>query len=228
MIVPQFTTGVLSQLLWPGIDPNPRDGDPDRDDCWVLADLMCVHSVAPWVGLPVASAYRNAAGNSDAVGVQGGTIDQSAKAIRTFWPEIGDKITVRHGGPWATFMSDLKSGRPASLSVLSGSLPVTHGFSGTHRVAVYCDANGAIHIANPLAKAHTRPPIISEASLKKAVDDYPGTGVNAIQFPRVEAMLPSHPAYTLPADTTPYSKADIDAATKPLEDKIAAAKAALG
>ena len=50
---PQFTTGVFNQQRW------PQAGD--TDDCWAIADLMAVHSVAPWLPLPGITKYREAA-----------------------------------------------------------------------------------------------------------------------------------------------------------------------
>lgn len=184
---PHLSSGVFNQTWWPG------NGGPPYDDCWTLADMMAVHAVAPWVSLPTVIKYRAAAGNPDAPGVpDGGTIAQSAKAIRALWPEIGKLIHVISGGTWDAFKSAMGTDKVCSLSVLSGSLPQNFGFKGNHRVAV-AHVNSGWLIANPLAPPHSRWRAISEAEVKKAIADYPGTGVRAIVMPSVAAAFKTHP-----------------------------------
>ena len=191
---PNFTVGVFNQKRW------PKTGD--ADECWMLADLMAIHSVAPWLRLPNAEDYRNAAGNPDIQGQpDGGTIDDSAKAIRKLWarnsagdPGFGSLIEDWHGRPWDEFLAKVKLGHPASLSVLSGSLPpaMQFGFGGTHRVAVFFDGDG-LRLANPLARAHSRSRRISDDSLRKAMRDHPDPRVNAVEDggPSTEVNAPS-------------------------------------
>lgn len=188
---PHLSSGVFSQVWWPG------NGGAPYDDCWALSDLMAVHSVAPWSHLPNVIQYRAAAGNPDEPGVpDGGTIDQSVRAIKALWPDLGKLITVHKGASWAAFKASMTKDRTASLSLLSGSLPLAYqyGFKGTHRVAVALVDSGW-KIANPLAPPHSYWRDITEAALKKAVLDYPMTGVYAIVMPSVAAAFTTHPLH---------------------------------
>ena len=186
---PHLSSGVFSQSWWPG------NGGRPYDDCWCLADMMAVHAVAPWLSLPSVVKYRKAAGNPDEPGIpDGGTIDQSAKAIRALWPKIGKLIKVLKADSWAEFEAAITKDRTASLSVKSGSLPLSHqyGFKGTHRVCVAKVDSGWL-IANPLAPPHSYYRTISEAALQKAVRDYPAQGTYAIVMPSVAAAFKTHP-----------------------------------
>jgi hypothetical protein len=184
---PHLSSGVFYQKAWPG-------WGGDADDCWVLADLMAIHAVAPWVSLPNVAEYRKAAGNPDDPGQDGGTIDQSVKAIKANWPEIGKLITVHKGASWDKFNASMTKDRVASVSVLSASLPpeVKYGFNGTHRVT-YAKVDSGWYIANPLAPPHSRYRKITAAWVKKSVLDYPVPGVYAIVMPSVAAAFKTHP-----------------------------------
>lgn len=186
---PHLSSGIFSQVHWPGVGS-------DRDECWALSDMMAVHAVAPWVSLPTAGVYRAAAGNPDDPGQDGGTLYQSAKAIRTLWPDLGKLIVVCEGVSWATFKSRMTKDKVASLSVLSGALPPSHtyGFYGNHRVAVALVDSGW-KIANPLAPPHARWRDISESALRNAVEKYPAAGTWAIVMPSVAAAFKTHPLY---------------------------------
>jgi hypothetical protein len=188
---PHLSSGVFTQSWWPG------NGGRPYDDCWVLADLMAVHAVAPWVSLPNVIVYRREAGNPDEPNVpDGGTIDQSYRAMKRLWPELAAKITVLKNVSWADFEAKITKDRTASLSVLSSALPLSHqyGFKGTHRVAVAKVDSGWLS-ANPLAAPHARYRTITEAALKKAALDYPTPGVNAIVMPSVAAAFKTHPLH---------------------------------
>lgn len=191
---PNFTAGVFNQKRWPKVG--------DTDECWMLADLMALHSVAPWLRLPNAEVYRDAAGNpDDTEELDGGTIDQSAKAIRKLWGRdsaghdgFGQLIEVVQNGSWDSFLAKLKAGHPASLSVSSGALPVAmqFGFTGSHRVAVFFDGEH-LRLANPLARAHSRARQISDDTLRTAMRLHPDPRVNAVVMPTVEEAFQVHP-----------------------------------
>jgi hypothetical protein len=188
-MVPQFTTGVFNQQRW------PQAGD--TDDCWAIADLMAVHSVAPWLRLPGVTKYREAANNPRQPGPTPGNVAQSARAIRTLYPELGDLIEVLEGEPFSAFLPKLKAGHPASISLLSGSLPrsLQFGFTGNHRVAVFWSGS-EIRLANPLARAHSRSKPISEEDLHTAVRDHPLSRVHCVLMPTVEEAFRLHPLLT--------------------------------
>lgn len=185
-MVPQFTQGVFSQKHWRGVG--------DIDDCVVLADIACAHSVAPWLVLPGTKAYRAAAGNpDDPANPDGMTLDQSAKAIRTLWPKLN--IEVIKGGDWASFIAKIKAGHSASVCVFSAAMATRNGKAVRHRGSLYW--NGKIfRFVNPLRNPHTLGTEITEAAIKKAMVDYPEPGaVWAILFPTVEQAFLTHPLY---------------------------------
>jgi hypothetical protein len=188
-VLPQFTTGVFNQRRW------PQAGD--TDDCWAIADLMAVHSVAPWLQLPAMSRYREAAENPRAPGPTPGNIDHSTRAIQALYPRFGELIEVVREVAFSEFLPKLKAGHPASLSVLSASLPqrLQFGFTGNHRVAVFWNGT-EIRLANPLARAHSRTKPISEDELHKAVRDHPFVRVHAVMMPTVEQAFQVHPLLT--------------------------------
>jgi hypothetical protein len=185
-MVPQFTTGVFNQKRW------PRAGDPD--ECWMLADLMALHSVAPWLRLPSAKRYRAAAGNPDEEGPTPGTVRQSRIALETLYPTFRDVINVMKDEPFSEFLPELKSGRPASISVLSGALPghLQFGFTGNHRVTVFWTGE-KIRLANPLARAHSRSKVITEDELHTAVAAHPFPRVWCVLMPTLEQAFQRHP-----------------------------------
>jgi hypothetical protein len=194
----QFSTGVFNQKRW------PKAGDVD--DCWCLADLMAVHGVAPWLRLPNITEFRAAAEKPDVQGVpNGGTVDDSFKAIRKLWPDL--QVELVAGGTFATVLAAIKGGRPVSLSVLSGSLPAAlqFGFTGAHRVCVYWNATD-LKVLNPLARPHSRSKVIEEAVLEKAANDHPPRHVDAVLMPTSEAAFRTHPLL----------QGAIDAATHPV------------
>lgn len=185
---------VFSQRFWPGVG--------DIDDCWCLADMQAIDAVAPWlrkIGVP---AYREAAGNPDQPGITGGTITQSARAIRTLYPTLGPLIRAisadDHLG-WDTFLSIVKPARLAvSLSVMNGALPLSlrySTFTGGHRIAVQYSGTGVTWLlCNPLAQPHSKPDSIDQSQLRAAVTAY-GAGVRAIIMPGSELAFATHPFY---------------------------------
>jgi hypothetical protein len=188
-MIPNFTTGVFNQQRWPGVG--------DTDDCWAIADLMAVHSVAPWIRLPNLPQYRELADNPNELGPTPGSITHSARAIRKLDPKLGDAIEVMRDGEFADFLGRLKAGHPASLSVKSGSLPpkLQFGFTGNHRVAVFWNGS-EIRLANPLARAHSRSKVISEDALRTAIREHPDPGVNCVLLPTAAEAFQLHPLLT--------------------------------
>lgn len=188
-MLPQFTTGVFNQQRW------PQAGD--TDDCWAIADLMAVHGVAPWLRLPGITRYREAANNPRMPGPTPGNVRDSALAMRTLYPSFGELIKVVEGVAFSDFLTKLKAGHPASLSLLSGSLParLQFGFLGNHRVAVFWNGE-RIRLANPLARAHSRSKPITEGELHTAVRDHPFARVHAVLMPTVEQAFRLHPLLT--------------------------------
>jgi len=208
-VIPQFTQGVFSQQLWRGVG--------DVDDCAVLADITCAHACAPWSSLPSATAYRSAAGNPDDPSAADGLSQaQSVQAIRALWPKIGAKLTVSAGtGTWAAYLAAVKSGRCASSSVFSAAIATKDGVAVRHRVSIYWNGS-LLRIVNPLRKAHSIGEEITEATLKKAMDDYPDAGLWYILFPTVEEAFTTHPLYIAPGG---FTQAQLDAAVATNEAK---------
>lgn len=165
---------------------------------------MAVHSVAPWLRLPGVPRYRRAANRPDLPGPTPGNAGDSALAIRTLWPSFGAMIELVEGEiSFAEFLPRVKAGRPASVSVLSGSLPAAlrFGFEGTHRVAVFWTGS-ELRLANPLARTHSRSKPIAEEDLHAAVRDHPLSRVHAVLMPTVEEAFEVHPLRASVADDT--------------------------
>jgi hypothetical protein len=183
----QFSTGVFNQRLWPGVGTGPLD------DCWVLADYMATHAVAPSYQLPTIEAYRKAANIEgwqpvypDTSASEGGALEHSHKALKALFPKLGGLVVLRRGD-WAGFLAAVKAGHCASASVLSSALPtrLQFGFLGRHRITVYWStALGSLRVLNPLAPAHSRPRSITVAELSKAMAAYPDAEpASALIFP---------------------------------------------
>lgn len=187
---PSLSVGVLSQRYWPEIGLGPLD------DCWVLADLMALHGVAPWSWLRDVAAYRKAAGVPDtATGSEGGSLEASLRAVRSLYPPIA-AMTRLYRGSWAGFDQLVRQGRTFSGSVLSASLPADFrfGFSGRHRIAGgWADE---YRVLNPLDTPHSKPRPIAPTALRKAFADYPDAAeVNALVFPTVAEAFATHPLF---------------------------------
>lgn len=169
----QVSTGVFNQAKWPGRGTGPLD------DCWVLADFMGIHAVAPELALPTISRYRQAANIDgwkpvypDTDVSEGGALEHSLKAIQVLWP-TKMAATELYRGSWDRFIAKVKAGHPASCSVLSGSLPLAlqFGFKLNHRVLVYWSGT-TLRLLNPLAPPHSKPVAITLAALARAMADY--------------------------------------------------------
>ena len=121
----------------------------------------------------------------------------SARAIRALYPAFGELIEVIEGARFSEFLPKLQAGHPASLSLLSGSLPppLQFGFLGNHRVAVFWNGT-KIRLANPLARAHSRSKPITRDELHKAVADHPFAHVHAVVMPTVKQAFQLHPELT--------------------------------
>lgn len=194
-MTPQFSQGVFSQKWW-----RPKQPTNDIDDCVVLADIACLHACAPWEKLPSITTYREAAGNPDAPTPDGLTVEQSEAAIRTLWPQIGTKIVASKGTmTWASFLSAVKSGKTASVAVFSAAMATKNGAPVRHRISVFWTGT-TLRIVNPIRDPHTVGTDISEAALKKAMDDYPDPGLFFVLFPTVAIAFTTHPLYQSAVD----------------------------
>lgn len=187
-MIPQFSTGVLSQRYWRGVG--------DIDDCAVLAAIACVHGCAPWVSLPSATRFRELAGNPDDQNAGDGlTISQVVKAVTALWPAIGAGLTVSLGnGSWTSLLAGIKAGRCASVSVFSAAMATKNGVAIRHSVSVYWSGTD-LRVVNPLRRPHSFGTSISEAALKKAMDDMPEAGLWFVLFPTAEEAFATHPLY---------------------------------
>lgn len=180
---------VLAQTLWPAAG--------DVDDCWVLASLMAVNAVAPWLWLVNVTQFRTAAGNPDLPGPTPGGVAQAFKAMRSLYPQLA--VTLATDWTSSKILATIKTNRPAYVSVKSGALPAAlqFGYLGDHAVFVeYRAATGSavasFYLGNPLAKAHSSPVAITAAALQKAMDAHTG-GAKALIMPTVEAAFQTHP-----------------------------------
>lgn len=168
----QISTGVFNQALWPGIGGGPRD------DCWVLADYMGAHAVAPELGLPSIARYRELANIAgwkpvypDTDATEGGALEHSLKAIRALWPDLDAEL---YRGTWEGFLARCPVGHCASVSVLAGRLParLRYGFTGNHRILLVRTSSGP-KVLDPLARAHSKAKAITLAELRAAMAAYP-------------------------------------------------------
>jgi hypothetical protein len=208
-MVPQFTQGTFSQRRWPGIGAGPLD------DCWIMADQQNVHACAPWETMRGVKPYREAAGVPDtATGSEGGSLEDSLKAIKALWPKIGAMVEL-YRGAWDAFEAKIKAGHSASGSVLSAALATKDGKAVPHRVSIYWDGSNW-RVVNPLDEAHVKPRTMTEASVRKIFADYPNSNeVCALIFPTVEQAFTTHPLYRDP-------NAAADARLTTIKGKVAA------
>lgn len=158
----------FSQRDWPGAG--------DVDDCWCIADLAMIHCVAPWlrlVGIPV---YREAAGVPDRPAKpDGGQLVDSITAIRKLWPDYAEHVHRIIGGTWSELTTALLRGRPVSVSIVSGELPVRlrFGFAGYHRVTIVRrPSDGQLLMMNPLQDPYDRWLEVSAADVRDAILAY--------------------------------------------------------
>ena len=173
---------VFSQTTWPGIG--------DIDDCWVLASLQAVHAVAPWLRLPGVKKFREEANRPDSpTHPDPGDEHDMARALRRLYPDL--PIEVVAGGDFPEFAAKVESGRPAALIVRSSDLPddLQHGFKEIHAITVAFDDELGWVVANPLAKAHSKPEQIKKNALAKAIDGFDKKRVHAVLMPAMEEAL---------------------------------------
>src|SRR5687768_13980685 len=172
---------VFSQTTWPGIG--------DIDDCWVLASMQAVHAVAPWLKLPGVKRFRAEANRPDSPNrPDPGDEHDMARALRRLYPDL--RIEVVDGGDFSDFAAKVESGRPAALIVRSSALPddLQHGFKEIHAITVAFDDELGWVVANPLAKAHSKPEPIQKKALEKAVKGFK-PNVHAVLMPTLEEAL---------------------------------------
>lgn len=174
---------VFNQKAWPKVG--------DTDDCWVLASLQAVHTVAPWLRLPDAKQFRTAAGVPDIEGVDDpGNQKKMARGIRTLFPDL--KVAPVNDMSFADFAVEVKRGRPAALIVDAGALPLKHrfGFTGIHAITVAV-VRDRWRVMNPLAKPHSKPMKIEQDDLRTAVHAF-NLKVHAVLMPTIEKALVTH------------------------------------
>jgi hypothetical protein len=175
---------VYSQRFWPG--------RRDHDDCWVIAALMAVHAVAPWLPLVGVKPFRRAAGKpDDPVLPDPGDEHDMARGIRTLYPSL--PIEVVSGGRWPDVRKEVERGRPAALILVAGALPAGHqfGFAGVHAVAVAVENGQWLH-ADPLANPHSKPLPIERRALRAAVKAF-DPRVHAVLMPTEPEAIRTHP-----------------------------------
>lgn len=176
---------VFSQRDWPGIG--------DIDDCWVLASLQAVHTVAPWLKLPGVKFFREKANKPDVQGqLDVGDEHDMARGLEALYPTL--EIEVVDGMPFSQFADLVKSGRPAALVVKAGDLPAAMQttYKGIHAITVaFDDEKQEWLVADPLARAHSKPVPIARADLRKAVKGFK-PNIHAVLMPTIERALPTH------------------------------------
>ena len=176
---------VFSQTSWPGIG--------DVDDCWVLASLQAVHTVAPWLKLPGVRVFREKAGVPDVAGqLDVGDEEDMKRGLDALYPTLGHELV--QGMPFQDFVEKLRSGRPAAVIIKAGDLPAAlqHVYQGIHAVTVaFDDETGEILMADPLAKAHSKPVPITQPALRKAIEGF-RPNVHAVLMPEIRLALRTH------------------------------------
>lgn len=187
----QISIGALGQAGWPGAG--------DVDDCWAVSDLQGVHASAPWLQLYTVPRYREAAGNPDRPGPTGGTIEQSARALRKLYPSLAFAAYVAPGSTglglrFSDWSVMVKAGRPSSVEIIAGELPprLRHGFAGRHRILAFWDGTAGYRILDPLAAPHSRAEEIAKPELEASIGAA-GPGVRAIVFPTEAEAFLGHP-----------------------------------
>jgi hypothetical protein len=176
---------VFSQRMWPGIG--------DIDDCWVLASLQAVHTVAPWLPLPGVKVFRAKANKPDVPGVMNpGDEHDMKRGLDALYPDLATELV--DGMPFPTFVEQVKSGRPAALIIRAGDLPpdMQLGLPGIHAICVaFDDETDGFLVADPLAKAHSKPVPISQPALRKAIEGF-APNVHAVLMPPIQKALRTH------------------------------------
>jgi hypothetical protein len=184
---------VFSQKSWPGIG--------DVDDCWVLASLQAVHTVAPWLKLPGVKVFRDKAGVPDTPGQLdvGDEVDMK-RGLDALYPTLGVRLV--DGMPFQDFVELVRSGRPAAVVIKAGDFPASlqFGYEGIHAVTVaFDDETGNLLIADPLAKPHSKPVPISQPALRTAIEGFK-PNVHAVLMPTIERALRTHELHQAQVD----------------------------
>lgn len=206
----------FSQRTWPGVG--------DIDDCWVLSAIQCANAVAPWLPLLTSPEFRAFAGDPDDGRDDGGNVADITKGARAAWPKLAPYLKSLSGVPFATVLAGLQQERPLSACVVSAKLPDRYGFAGLHQITVH-HRPGALYVSNPLAPDRSKPTLIRAAQLEAAMLAYGNGKCYGVLFPTIDEAFTTHPLYR-PADDG-ITQATVDAATRPLLSRIAAARQAL-
>lgn len=193
----------FSQRTWPGVG--------DIDDCWVISAIQCANAVAPWLPLLTSPEFRRHAGDPDDGVSDGGNVDDIMRGVRSAWPELAELCTPLRGSwTWDRVLSAIKSGRPASVCVVSSKLAASYGFAGLHQVTYFHEPGVGLRVANPLSKDRSEPTRIATLTAKAAAEAYGGGKVHCVLFPTVPAAFRTHPLY-VPASAGTYTQAQLDA-----------------
>ena len=176
---------VFSQKAWPGIG--------DVDDCWVLASLQAVHTVAPWLKLPGVKVFREKAEVPDTPGqLDVGDEHDMKRGLDALYPNLG--VELVDGMSFQEFVERVRSGRPAAVVVKAGDLPAAlqFGYEGIHAITVaFDDETGNLLIADPLAKPHSKPVPIPQPALRRAIEGFKPK-VHGVLMPSIERALKTH------------------------------------
>lgn len=206
----------------------PQAGD--IDDCWCVADLAAMHTVAPWLYWPGITAYREAASVPDRPHKpDGGQLVDSVTALRKLWPEYAVRRII--GGTWAELTTAWHDGRPTSVSVLSSELParLRFGFDGFHRVTILRKPDGQLVFMNPLQQPMDRWIDVREDDVKPAILAYGKAkrGVRsayAVTFPTLSEAMD---VYAPEAPQPPVTPPGADELAQAYNDGLSAAEDAV-
>jgi hypothetical protein len=169
---------VISQRTYPSAG--------DIDDCWVVATVWAAASSKPTIVRPTVTTFRKFANNPDRPGPTGGNIWDCDRGADGCWPKLSNTLLIERD--WPTIYRYLHGGMPASVGVLSRSLPghLRFNFYGTHQVGVHYQGRN-LYCMNPLAPDDSTPGTITWEQLKKAMFDLiPGASqpYRALVFPK--------------------------------------------
>lgn len=211
----------FSQRTW------PKSGD--IDDCWVLSTLQSANAVAPWLPLLDVTRFRRFAGDPDDGVRDGGNVDDIVAGIRGAWPALAPLCTALRGSwSWDRVLDAIKSGRPATVCVVSAKLTQRYGFDGLHQVTYFHEPGVGLRVANPLAPDRSEPTRIATTTARDAALAYGAGKVFAVLFPTVERAFTTHPLYVAASADT-FTRAQVDQlvataraeAVRPLEARLA-------
>lgn len=154
----------------PGVYTQRTPEAGDLDECWVYATIWAAVAADPGARVPTCTEFRKAAGDPDDGFMDGGSLDEIARASAVIWPHI-TQLRVEGKGDltWDILSNHLAQGRPASLAVDSGDLPLRlrFGFYGSHQIGVRRQ-DASVYVANPLAAQGSAPLPATEAEVRKA------------------------------------------------------------